>query len=94
MEKFNFSHQVGVLSVHVFGCQQLIMDGDSVPENYQLYGKLSVGPLAKNTSVRMQTKKGKIIWNEVLNFPILVSYILFSYCFFTLGYAELLNYSA
>jgi hypothetical protein len=49
------------------------MDGDSVPDNYQLYGKISVGPLAKSTSVTTQTKRGKIVWNEVLNFPILVS---------------------
>ena len=49
------------------------MDGDSVPDDYQLYGKVSVGPLAKNTSVTTQTKKGKIIWNEVLNFPTVVS---------------------
>ena len=61
------------MSIHVFGCQHLIMDGDSVPDNYQLYGKISVGPLAKSTSVTTQTKRGKIVWNEVLNFPILVS---------------------
>ena len=61
------------MSVHVFGCQHLIIDGESVPENYQLYAKVSIGPLAKSTSVIMQTKKGKIIWNEVFNFPIVVS---------------------
>ena len=54
------------------------MDGESVPDNYQLYGKVSVGPLAKSTSVNMQTKKGKIVWNEVFNFPIVVSPLLFN----------------
>ena len=69
----NANVPVGVLSVHVFGCQHLIMNGDSVPDSYQLYGKVSVGPLAKNTSVTTQTKRGKIIWNEILNFPVAVS---------------------
>ena len=70
------------MSVHVFGCQHLIMDGDSVPDNYQLYGKVSVGPLAKNTSVTTQTKRGKITWNEVLNFPVVVSLNLIAQQFF------------
>ncbi|XP_046841616.1 C2 calcium-dependent domain-containing protein 6-like isoform X3 [Xenia sp. Carnegie-2017] len=61
---------VGVLSVHVFGCQQLIMDGDSIPDTYRLYGNISVGSLAKNTSETMRKKKGKILWNEVLNLPV------------------------
>lgn len=67
--------KAGVLSVHVFGCQNLIVDGDSIPDNYELYGKVSVGTLAKNTSIATQTRKGKIIWNEVLNFPITVSQV-------------------
>lgn len=64
---------MGVLSVNVFGCQNLILDGDSVPDNYKLYGKVSVGSLGKSTSVTMQTKKGKPVWNEVLNFPITIA---------------------
>ncbi|XP_028415755.1 C2 calcium-dependent domain-containing protein 6-like [Dendronephthya gigantea] len=66
------AYLAGVLSVHVFGCQHLIMDGDSIPDSYQLYGKVSVGTLVKSTSVTTQAKKGKIIWNEVLNFPITI----------------------
>lgn len=63
---------VGVLSVHVFGCQHLMLDGDSLPDSYIVYGKVSVGSVAKSTSVIQQTKRGKIVWNEILNFPITI----------------------
>ena len=64
----------------MFGCQHLILDGDSLPENYNVYGKLSVGYMAKSTSVNLEIKKGRVVWNEVLNFPITVSQALMDEC--------------
>ncbi|XP_031575215.1 C2 calcium-dependent domain-containing protein 6-like [Actinia tenebrosa] len=63
----------GLLAIRVFGCSNLYLDKQIIPDHYGLYVNISVGVSSKITSVKSCYKKGKVIWDEIKNFSIPVS---------------------
>lgn len=67
--------QTGVFAVHVFGAQNLYLDANFPPEHYGIYVQITVGSTTKCTSLQSPLKKGRVVWDEIRNFPVAVSFI-------------------
>ena len=65
--------QTGVFAVHIFGAQNLYLDANFPPEHYGIYVQITVGSTTKCTSLQSPFKKGRIVWDEIRNFPVTVS---------------------
>ena len=62
-----------MFAVHVYGCQNLYMDANFPPEHFGIYVQITVGSMAKCTSLQSPFKKGRVVWDEIKNFSLTVS---------------------
>ena len=69
----NLFSQTGVFAVHVFGCENIFLDQAFPSEHFGMYVRITAGSVTKCTSLQSPLKKGRVVWNEVRNFPITVS---------------------
>lgn len=65
--------QTGVFAVRVFGAQNLHLDATFPPEHYGIYVQITAGSTTKCTSLQSPFKKGRVVWDEIRNFPVTVS---------------------
>ena len=59
--------------MHVFGAQNLYLDANFPPEHFGIYVQITVGSITKCSSLQSPVKKGCIVWDDVKNFPAIVS---------------------
>ena len=85
------SLQTGLLAIRVFGCTNLYLDKEIIPDHFGLYVDITIGFSSKCTSVQSCFKKGRVIWDESKNFSIPVSECYISIIYLVLLISFLVN---